>query len=103
MFIGLDFNSKMRKLIRGTLAEVLDEHDVAAPSIDLCNQDSSAIRRNGQARPTPNASVKLADSPNCSRSQAKELQESFRPGRSKQWSYGDSEKCLTLPYYLAMP
>jgi hypothetical protein len=56
-----------------SLMEVLDQHDVAARIIDLSYQNSPPIRRNCQAGPAPSLLVKLADGPDSSRTEAKEL------------------------------
>jgi hypothetical protein len=47
--------------------EILNQHNIAAPVIDLSYQDSPPIRRNCQAGPAPSLLVKLADGPNRSR------------------------------------
>ena len=63
-----------------TSVEVLHQHNIAALIIDLCDQDSPPIGRKCQARPTHNLLSKLADSPDSSRIEAKELEESTRCG-----------------------
>lgn len=60
--------------------EILNQHNVAAPVIDLSYQDSPPIRRTCQAGPAPSLLVKLADGPNSSCGEAKELEQSIRFG-----------------------